>query len=207
MPEHLREKIKSTYLAYTENPDVALTHDRSYTLVELTHEDSPGTLITISIGCLWLIYFYCAMRDCMLSLSVDEDAKVIINIFSNSTSGYLDDLLNIDNVFLDGMVNQIYPSELQLNKANSSHTAFLDLPLTISDGFVSSQMYDKRDDFDIVNFPFLDGDIRLAPSYGVYMSLFARMSSRVVDFKNHMTKISLFNLKHMCFVLNLNRKY
>ena len=57
------------------------------------------------------------------------------------------------------MVNQIYTSELQLNKANTSDTEapFLDLHLSISNGFVSSKIYDKRDDFDfdIVNFPFL----------------------------------------------------
>ena len=69
------------------------------------------------------------------------------------------------------MLNQIYPSELQLNKANSSVTEapFLDLHLTASGGFVSSKI-DKCDHFhfDIVNFPFLDGDISRAPSYGVY---------------------------------------
>ena len=43
----------------------------------------------------------------------------IIEAF-NSTSRYLDDLLNIDNIYFDGMVNQIYLSELQLNKTNSS---------------------------------------------------------------------------------------
>ena len=55
------------------------------------------------------------------------------------------------------MVKQIYPSELQIHKANASDTEapFLDLHLTILDGFVSSKMYDKRDDFefDIVNVP------------------------------------------------------
>ena len=59
------------------------------------------------------------------------------------------------------MVNRIYPPELQLNKANTSDTKapFLDLHLSIPNGFVSSKIYDKRDDFDfdIVNFPFLDG--------------------------------------------------
>ena len=54
------------------------------------------------------------------------------------------------------MVNQIYPSELQLNKANISDTEapFLDLHLSVANGFVSSKIYDKRDDFDfdIVNF-------------------------------------------------------
>ena len=50
------------------------------------------------------------------------------------------------------MVNQIYPSELQLNKANSSDTEvlFLDLHLTISSGFISSKIYDKRDDIDLI---------------------------------------------------------
>ena len=71
---------------------------------------------------------------------------------------YLDDLLNIDNPYFEGMVNQIYPPELQLNTANTSDTEapFLDLHLSISNGFVSSKIYDKRDDFDfdIVNFPF-----------------------------------------------------
>ena len=60
------------------------------------------------------------------------------------------------------MVKRIYPSELQLNKANESDTeaSFLDLPLFISDGFVKTTIYDKRDDFDfdIVNLPFLDDD-------------------------------------------------
>ena len=56
------------------------------------------------------------------------------------------------------MVGQIYPSELQLNKANSSDTeaSFLDLNLSITNGIVSFIIYDKRDDFnfEIVNFPF-----------------------------------------------------
>ena len=49
-----------------------------------------------------------------------------------------------------------------------SEAPFLDLHLFISNGFVSSKIYDKRDDFDfdIVNFPFLDGDVPLRPFYG-----------------------------------------
>ena len=76
----------------------------------------------------------------------------------NSTSRFLDDHLNIDNPYLEGMVKQIYPPELQLNKANITDTEapFLDLHLSIANGFVSSKSYDKRDnfDFDTVNFPF-----------------------------------------------------
>ena len=130
----------------------------------------------------------------MMSLSVENQSE-IIETFS-STSRYLDDLLNIDNTYFDGLISQIYPlppppphpAELQLNKANSSDTeaAFLDLHLSIVDGFVSCKIYNKRDDFDfeIVNFPFLDGDVLRAASYGVYISQlirFARVSSHVTD--------------------------
>ena len=70
------------------------------------------------------------------------------------------------------MVNQIYPPALQLNKANASDTEapFLDLHQSISNDFVSSKIYDKRDDFDIdkVNFPFFDGNVPHRPSYEVY---------------------------------------
>ena len=60
------------------------------------------------------------------------------------------------------MARQIYPTELQLNKGNSSDTgaSFLDLDLSITNGRVSTKIYDKRDDFnfEIVNVPFLDGE-------------------------------------------------
>ena len=133
------------------------------------------------------LFLFCYERDFMLSLS-EENKSGIIEAF-NSTSLYLDDLLNIDNNFFDSMVNRIYPSELQLNKANVSdaEASFLYLHLSISDGFVKTKIYDKRDDFDfyIVNFPFLDDDVPRSASYGVYISQlirFARVSSHVVDF-------------------------
>ena len=73
------------------------------------------------------IYLFCYEGDFMISLSVDKQAD-IIDAF-NTTSRYLDDTLNINNVYFDIMVSQIYPSVLQLNKANTSDTeaAFLDL--------------------------------------------------------------------------------
>ena len=133
------------------------------------------------------LFLFCYERDFMTSLSDVKQAE-IIEAFK-STSRYLEDLLNIDNPYFEGMVNRIYPPELQLNKANTADTEapFLDLHLSISNGFVSSKIYDKRDDFDfdIVNFPFLDGDVPRSTSYGVYISQlirFARVSSHVVDF-------------------------
>ena len=107
----------------------------------------------------------------MLSLSENNQTD-IIEAF-DCTSRYLDDLLNIDNPYFDRMVGQIYPTELQLNKANSSDTEapFLVLNLPLTNGIVSSKIYDKRDhfNFELVNFPFLDGDFPRSPSYGVYI--------------------------------------
>ena len=149
------------------------------------------------------------MREISWSLSCENQAD-IIEAF-NSTSRYLDDLLNIDNIYFDRMVDRIYPTELQLNRANSSDTeapcldswgpgraAVCDcgtpwtfllpfLNLCISNGTVSTKIYDKRDDFDfdIVNFSFLDGDVPRRTSYGVYISqliTFARASSNLSDF-------------------------
>ena len=90
----------------------------------------------------------------MMSLSDDKQAAVIDTF--NTSSIYLGDILNINNVYFDIMVSQIYPSELQLNKANTSDTeaAFLVLHLSISNHIVSTKMYDKQLDFEIVNFPF-----------------------------------------------------
>ena len=131
------------------------------------------------------LFLFCYERDFMTSLSNVKQAE-IIEAFK-SKSRYLDDLLNINNPHFEGMVSRIYPPELQLNKANTSDTEapILDLHLTISKGFVSSKIDDKRDDFDfdIVNFPFLNGDVPRSTSYWVYISQlirFARVCSHVL---------------------------
>ena len=105
----------------------------------------------------------------MLSLS-DNNQTDIIEAF-NSTFRYLDDFLNIDNPYFEQMVCKIYPTEIQLNKSNSTDTEapFLDLDLSITNGIVSSKIYDKRIDFnfEVVNFPFLDEDVPRSPSWCV----------------------------------------
>ena len=121
------------------------------------------------------LFLFCYERDFMLSLS-DNNQADIIEAF-NSTSRYLDDLLNIDNPYFEQMVGQIYPTELQLNKANSSDTEapFLDLNLSITNGIVSSKIYDKRDDFnfEIVNSHFLmEMFFALLPMVYIFLSLF-----------------------------------
>ena len=133
------------------------------------------------------LFLICYEREFIMSLS-DANQADGIDAF-NSTSRYLDDIVNINNIYFDNIVSQIYPPELKLNKTNTSDTeaAFLDLHLSISDDIISTKIYNKRDDFDfeIVNFPFLDGDVPRSTSNGVYISQlirFARASSCVANF-------------------------
>ena len=86
-----------------------------------------GTNCAPLVADLFLFYHE---RDFMKELSHDNQADVIMAF--NSTSRYLDNLLTIDNPYFERMVNQIYPPELQLNKANTSDTEafFLDLHFT-----------------------------------------------------------------------------
>ena len=86
------------------------------------------------------------------------------------------------------LILKAWSIKLQLNKANTTDTEapVLDLHLSIANGFVSSTIYDKHDDFDfdIVNFPFLDGDFPRRALYGVYFSQlirFARVYNHVAD--------------------------
>ena len=65
-----------------------------------------------------------------------ENQPDIIQAF-NSTSRF----------YVDQMVDRIYPTELQLNKADTEVPFFLDLNLCISDSIVSNKIYDKRDFF------------------------------------------------------------
>ena len=82
----------------------------------------------------------------------------------NSTSRYIDDLLNLDNIHFESMAHRIYPAELQLNKANASDTeaAFLDLNLSIHNDIVSTKIYDKREDFNFDIAPKLPNFLSMA---------------------------------------------
>ena len=73
----------------------------------------------------------------------------------------MDDILNITNIYFNNVLSQIYPSELQSNKAKTSFTKASFSDLHLSNDNVSTKIYDKRDnfDFEIVNFPNFDGDV------------------------------------------------
>ena len=120
------------------------------------------------------MFLFCYERDFTKYLSRENQAD-IIEAF-NSTSRCLDDLSKCCVIYFDQMVGRIYPTELQLNKANSYHTEapfFKNESMYVSiNGTVSTKINDKRDDFDFdkVNFSFLDDDVPRHTSYGVYIS-------------------------------------
>ena len=68
----------------------------------------------------------------------------LINMF-NDTSRYLDDIFTIDNLELEKHIPDIYPTELQLNKANTSDqkNSFLDLNINVIGSDVHTSVYDN----------------------------------------------------------------
>ena len=71
---------------------------------------------------------------------------------------------------------------------------------SVANGFASSKIYGKRDDFDfdIVNFPFLDGDVPCRASYGVYMYI-----SQLIRFARVCNHVSDFNARNKCLTAKL----
>ena len=98
------------------------------------------------------------------------------------------------------MISQIYPSELQLNTSDTE-AAFLDLHLSIANDIVSTKIYDKRDDFnfEIVNFPFLDGDVPHSTSYGVYISQLIRFARSFIRGPKFNRTITEYSCEQKCF--------
>ena len=133
-----------------------------------------------------LFLFYCG-RGFVVSLSDVKRAEVVEAF--ESASGCLDGLLNVGSPCYEGVVDRICPSGLRLGRAGASDAGApcLDLHLSVSGGFVSSEICDRRDGFGfgMVDFPFLDGGVTRSASCGVCVSRlvrFAGMSGRVVGF-------------------------
>ena len=113
-----------------------------------------------------------------------RENKVLANkrcftvVMFNDTLRYLEDIFTIDNPEFEKHIPDIYPTELQLNKANTSdkETSFLDLNIKVVGSDVHTSVYDKPDDFEfpIVNYPWLSGVVPRLPSNRVYISQLVR---------------------------------
>ena len=109
---------------------------------------------------------------------LSQNKKQLASSF-NLTFRYIDDVLSINNNNFQNYVHMIYPSELEIKDTTESRTSasYLDILLNIDiNGKLTTQLFDKRDDFNfpIVNFPHICSNIPLSPAYGVYVSQLIR---------------------------------
>ena len=111
-----------------------------------------------------------------------KDKKIHEARAFNFTYRYIDDVLPINNSRFAEFLPLIYPPELEVNKTTDtpSSASFLDLYLEFDDsGQLSTKIYDKRDDFKIINFPNMCNNIPASPAYGVYISQLIRYARPV----------------------------
>ena len=171
--------------------------------------------IPVGTGCAPLVadlFLFCYEGDFMMSLSDDGRAGVV-DAF-NTTSRYLDDILNINGVCFDSVVGQMCPSGLQLGggSASGAGAAFLGLRLSISNDIVSTGVCGGRGDFgfEVVNFPFFGGGVPRSASCGFCVSRlvrFAGASSYVADFNTRSGLLTRGLLGRGCRCHRLRRAF
>ena len=158
------------------------------------------------------LFLYCYERDLM---SVLQKSKCfdLIDMF-NDTSRYLDDIFTIDNPEFEKHIPDIYPAELQSNKANTDdkETSFLDLNIKVIGSDIHTSVYDKRDDFGfpIIIFPWLSRDVPRLPSYGIYilhLVRFARCCTSVLDFHSKIYIDDVLSINNPDFENYLGQMY
>ena len=104
------------------------------------------------------------------------------------TTGYINDLLTLNNNRFTKVIPDIHPPELELKRTTESPTmlSYLDILITIENGKYHTTIFDKRDNFgfNIVNFPHLCSNIPTKPAYGVYISHLIRIGRICNSFKD-----------------------
>ena len=94
---------------------------------------------------------------------------------------FQDDLLSLnDNGKFNDVLSDIYPTSMVINNTNISpaKSSYLDLMISVYRGKYRVSLYDKRKDFSfsVISYPFLDGNVPKAQSYGIFISQLVRFS-------------------------------
>ena len=131
-----------------------------------------------------------------------REKKKSLAVTFNSTFRYIDDVLSINNDSFHSYVDLIYPCELEIKDTTESSTSasYLDILLKVDiNGKLTTQLYDKRDDFSfsIVNFPHLCSNIPLSPAYGVYISQLIRYARACSGYSQFLNRGKLLTNKLM----------
>ena len=119
---------------------------------------------------------------------------------------FQDELISFnDHGYLEYCINNIYQSEMIVNKTNVSvqKTNFLDMTISIYRGKFYIKLYDKRNDYDsdVISFPYLDGNIPKGQSYGIFIRQlirYARINTSFSDFISDCKKL-VTKLVGQCF--------
>ena len=125
------------------------------------------------------IYLYVYEFDYINTLIEIGDVKSLKRL--KDIFRYQDDLIVFNDYgLLDSVLSDIYPPEMIVNNTNiSAHKCcYLDLNISIFQGKFRYTLYDKRKDYDfnVISYPFLDGNIPKNLSYGVFASQLIRMA-------------------------------
>ena len=119
----------------------------------------------------------------LIELGDESSLRKLRNIFR-----YQDDLISFnDEGLLNSSLDKIYPKEMVVNNTNISpcKCSYLDLTISIFRNKYLVKLYDKRKDykFNVISYPFLDGNIPTNQSYGVFISQLVRFSKINSTFK------------------------
>ena len=139
-----------------------------------------------------------------------HEKKKSLAVAFNSTFRYIDDVLSINNNQFQSLVDSIYPNELEIKDTTESFTSasYLDVLLKLdTNGKITTQLYDKRDDFNfsIVNFPYLCSNIPASPAYGVYISQLIRYARACSTYDQFLVRGNLLTDKLMSQGFQLSR--
>jgi len=138
------------------------------------------------------LFLYSYASD-FIQVFLKKNKKKLARSF-NFTFRYIDDVLTLKNSRFGDVVDRIYPIELEIKDTTDTYTSasYLDLHLANdSEGWLRTQLYDKRDDFNfpIVNFPFICSNIPVAPAYGVYISQLIRYSRACGSYQDFLINV------------------
>ena len=198
--------VKDHTEAVTKYDEVAIVNMLDF-LIDNIFVDFGGKVFQQTVGipmgtnCAPLLadlFLYSYEAEFMQNLAKCKDKRVSRSF--NFTYRYIDDVLSINNPNFADYLDTIYPSELQIKDTTDSETqsSYLDTVLIIEpDGNLSTQLYDKRDDFTfpIVNFPFLCSNIPGSPAYGVYISQLIRYARSCSKYEHFNARSNLLTLR------------
>jgi hypothetical protein len=139
-----------------------------------------------------------------------HEKKKSLAVAFNSTFRYIDDVLCINNSQFHSYVNSIYPNELEIKDTTECSISASHLHVLLkldSNGKITTQLYNKRDDFNfsIVNFPYLCSNIPASSAYGVYISQLIRYAWACSKYDQFLVRGSLLTNKLMPQGFHLSR--